>query len=76
MKAIELAKKLYPDLSKGDIKYNTCPDILHIFDNGLCQKDKKCFEGECEDCWNREVDDKRVEWLLEAKKMCKLLGCD
>lgn len=76
MKAIEMAKKLYPELSKDDIKIKTCPDLLQIIDKGLCLPDNKYVDGICEECWSQEVSDERVKWLIEAKAMCKLVGCD
>lgn len=78
MKAIDLAKKLYPALSKQDFIEQTCPDILMIID-----KKPKCCENErnkyindnCINCWNQEISQERVDWLIECKKMCNLLGC-
>ena len=75
MKAYELAKKLYPSLSKQDFIQATCPDNLMIVDRDKinCLKDKACIDSVCEDCWKQEVSDVRAEWLLEANKMCKYL---
>ena len=73
MRACELAKLLYPSLSKNDFIQLTCPDILLICDKIECKKDKNCIDTECIDCWNREVKDARVEWLLESKKMCDFM---
>jgi hypothetical protein len=73
MKAIEVYKKIYgEDLNIEDI--DSCPDILEITDTALCIKTNRNDERVCIDCWNQEVSDKRVEWLMEAKKMCKLVG--
>jgi hypothetical protein len=76
MKAIDLAKVLYSALSKQDIIQLTCPDNLLIVDKVNCDKDKQFVDDKCVECWNKEVSDKRSEWLINSKKMCDLMGCD
>ena len=68
MKAIDLAKQLYPALSKQDFIAMTCPDSLHIVDRIDCSKDKLVVDNECINCWNVEVSQSRVDWLVERKK--------
>lgn len=75
MKAIDVAKKLYPNLGKMDFIIYTCPQSLQITE-GLCDKNKKYVDGQCEECWRQEVSDDKVAWLMECKEMCKLMGCD
>ena len=75
MKAYELAKKLYPALSKDDFIQETCPDNLMIIDNIKCEKDKVYISDDCVKCWEQEVSDERVKWLIECKNMCRLMGC-
>jgi L-ascorbate metabolism protein UlaG (beta-lactamase superfamily) len=70
MKAIDLAKQLYPSLSKEDIISLTCPHLLHICDEVICKHRKKIVDEECIECWNQEISEERVNWLLEAKSMC------
>ena len=69
MKAIDLAKQLYPALSKQDFIAMTCPDSLHIVDKIDCRKDKSTVDDECIDCWNVEVSQTRVDWLVKCKEM-------
>ena len=76
MKAIELAKVLYPALSNQDIIEQTCPDNLLIVDKVSCSKTKQFVDDVCAKCWDKEVSEKRAEWLIQAKKMCDLMGCD
>ncbi len=72
MKAYEVYKKLYKeDVNIEDI--DICPDMFQITDIGLCIKDCRTDEKVCEDCWNSEVSDERVDWLLECKRMCDLM---
>ena len=73
MKAIELAKVLYPALSKDDFIQQTCPDHLLIINEIECKKNKKYVDDECMNCWDMEISDKRAEWLIEAKKIRDLL---
>ncbi len=73
MKAIDLAKQLYPALSKQDFIVMTCPDNLHIVDKIDCRKDKTFVDDECIDCWNVEVTQSRVDWLVKCKEMCDLM---
>ena len=76
MKAIELAKVLYPSLSKQDIIELTCPDSLLIIDKISCSKTKQFVDDVCVKCWNKEVSEKRADWLIQSKKMCDLMRCD
>ncbi|MDD4778983.1 MAG: hypothetical protein PHT02_00070 [Tissierellia bacterium] len=73
MKAYELAKKIYPSLSKQDFIEQTCPDVLQITDKINCDKYKTVVDDKCVKCWEQEVSDERAEWLLEANRMCKYL---
>lgn len=73
MKAIELAKKLYPALSKDDFIQQTCPDNLLITKKLDCKKDKTVVDHECINCWNQEVSDARADWLINSKKLCDLM---
>lgn len=75
MKAIDLAKQLYPALGKKDFIAMTCPDNLHIVDKIDCKKDKTTVDNECINCWNVEVSQARIDWLVECRKMCDLM-CD
>ena len=75
MKAIELAKVLYPALSNQDIIEQTCPDTLLIVDKISCSKTKQFVDDSCIQCWNRDVSEKKADWLIQAKKMCDLM-CD
>lgn len=68
MKAIDLVKQLYPALSKQDFIVMTYPDNLHIVDKIDCSKDKLVVDDECVDCWNVEVSQSRIDWLVECKK--------
>lgn len=72
MKAIDLAKKLNY-INKNTTIVDICPDELNITDTALCITTNRNDDKVCEDCWNREVDDKRVEWLMECKRMCDLM---
>lgn len=74
MKAYELAKQLYPALSKDDFIQQTCPDNLFILDKISCSKTKQFVDDVCVKCWNKEVSEKRIEFLLEVKRMCDLMG--
>lgn len=51
MKAIDLAKQLYPALSRLDIIQQACPDNLHIVDKIDCSKDKITVDNGCSDKW-------------------------
>lgn len=73
MKTIDLAKQLYPALSKQDFIVMTCPDNLHIVDKVDCDKTKSFVDDKCIDCWNVEVSQTRIDWLVECKKMCDLM---
>ncbi len=75
MKAIELAKVLYPALSKADFIQQTCPDTLLLCGTLRCLKQKKSVDEHCVKCWDREVSEARAKWLIEAHKMCKYV-CD
>ena len=75
MNALDLAKKLYPALSKLDFIQQTCPDTLQICDKINCAKNKRLLDQLCIECWEREVSQKRADWLIEAKKMCDMIGC-
>jgi hypothetical protein len=75
MKAYEVYKKLYNE----DINIKTteaCPDMFEITDTALCITTNRTDEKVCEDCWNREISDERVDWLMECKRMCRLMGCE
>ena len=73
MKAYELAKKLYPALSKNDFIQETCPDNLMIIDNIKCEKDKVYISDDCVKCWEQEISDIGVKWLVGCKRMCDLM---
>lgn len=73
MKAIDLAKKLYPALSKKDIIQQTCPDYLLIVEKVDCKRDKQFVCEECEKCWDTEVSDVRADWLITSKQLCDLM---
>lgn len=75
MKAIDLAKQLYPALGKKYFITMTCPDNLHIVDKIDCKKDKTTVDNECINCWNVEVSQARIDWLVECRKICDLM-CD
>lgn len=75
MKAYELAKQLYPALNKDDFIQQTCPDNLFIVDKISCSKTKQFVDDACVGCWSKEVSEKRIEFLLEVKRMCNLMGC-
>lgn len=78
MKAIQLAKKLYPALSKKDIIEWTCPDIIQITnDTPECCNIIRCkfVNTNCNKCWDRNVSEVRCDYLLEAKAMCNIMGC-
>lgn len=75
MTALDLAKKLYPALSKQDFIAETCPDNLFLVDKISCSKSKLFVDDACIKCWNREVTKIKEDWLIEAKKMCDLMGC-
>jgi len=75
MTALSLAKKLYPALCKLDFIQQTCPDNLQICDKIDCAKNKKAVDQKCIECWEQEVPQKRADWLIEAKRMCDLMGC-
>jgi hypothetical protein len=78
MKAIDVAKKLYSSLSKQDLKGQTCPDILMITDKVYesC-KVTRCeyLCDDCEQCWEQEISQDKIDWLIECKNMCDLMGC-
>lgn len=73
MKAIDLAKILYPALGKQDFIELTCPDNLFIVEKVKCNKEKYFVDNECEECWNKEVSQKRADWLIESKKLRDLM---
>lgn len=73
MKTIDLTKQLYPALSKQDFIVMTYPNNLHIVDKIDCSKDKLVVDDECVNCWNVEVSQARIDWLIECKKMCDLM---
>jgi hypothetical protein len=75
MRAIELAKKLYQALSKDDIVSLSCPDTLLICDKVMCNKDKEFVDNDCVKCWQQEVNQARIDWLMKANDMCKIIGC-
>jgi hypothetical protein len=78
MKAYEVAKKLYPLLSKEDFIEQTCPDILNITEHKpkCCENNRNQSICEnCVACWEQEVSDERFKWLIEARKICNVLGC-
>jgi hypothetical protein len=69
MKAIDLAKKLNPKWSKEFIINRSCPSLFQMVDDVI-----ECTNyTNCTDCWNQEVSEERVKWLLEANEMCKLM---
>lgn len=80
MKAIDLAKELYPALSEKDIIFMTCPDYMELCTDITCDRSggKKYFRDitKCIKCWDIEVNEVREAWIREAKRMCRLLGCD
>ena len=75
MKAYELAKLLYPALSKDDFIQQTCPDNLFTVDKISCSKTKQFVDDACVRCWEQEVSQARTNWLIESKRMCDLMGC-
>lgn len=75
MTALDLAKKLYPALSKQDFIEQTCPDNLFLVDKISCSKTKQFVDDACIKCWNKEVTKERADWLIESKRMCDLMGC-
>ena len=77
MKAYEVAKKLYPALSGMDFIEQTCPDKLQLCDSDKinCNRNKEFVDNECIKCWSQEISKERIKWLMECKKMCKIMGC-
>ena len=73
MKAIDLAKILYPGLSKQDFIQQTCPDNLLITKKLSCLKNKTSVDNDCIECWNQEVSEERVKWLINSKKISDLM---
>jgi hypothetical protein len=71
MKAFEVAKKLYPALSKDDMIEQTCPNLLNITDKNDCHKNKRWVDNECIECWEQKVSSARTGWLIAAKDICK-----
>ena len=72
MKAINLAKKVYPDMRKEDIMYAVCPDILgylEIYES--CNRNKNdMWKDECGKCWDREVSKEKVNSVIRSAAMC------
>jgi hypothetical protein len=68
MKAIDLAKKLYPKMTKTEIINQYCPDTLQMCDKIDCEEG-----ADCKVCWDREISEARCKWLLESRRMCDLL---
>ena len=32
-------------------------------------------DNECIKCLSQEISKERIEWLMECKKMCEIMGC-
>lgn len=66
--------------SRGmDFIEQICPDKLQLCDsdkiNCNCNRNKEFVDDECIKCWSQEISKERVEWLMECKKMCEIMGC-
>lgn len=72
MKAITLAKKLYPKISKREFIYCHCPYNYLICENTNCDENKADIK-DCVKCWDKEIDKKKTDWLLQCKNMCDLM---
>lgn len=72
MKAIDLAKKLYPKISKTEFIYCHCPYNYLICENNNCDEVKADIK-DCIKCWKQDINQARVDWLLESKKMCDFI---
>lgn len=73
MKVIDVAKEMYPALSKQDILELTCPDNLLIVPKLLCDKTKEVVDDECIACWNVEISQARADWLIQSRKIMELM---
>lgn len=73
MKAIDVAKEMYPALSRKDIISLTCPDNLLIVPKLTCDKTKEIVDDECVTCWNTEISQARADWLIQSRKIMELM---
>lgn len=69
MKAIELAKKRYPNMSEKQILESLCPDTLLISERSKCQKERYTEICNCESCWQIDVSEIRPDCY--ANKLLK-----